>query len=164
MSPTKYTATATRLPQQTGANDHTIHTHQQLEQASSRRPNLTNQPMQCRGARSLVDDSALGRGVVLSRAAASLRSIDTQPHRPGDLSARQHRDGHISSLRRQHPATLSRQPSRKPPHRHAPTRHVHHTHTHTHTHTLHRTPPGLFSSSTPPTHTTPITGRNRFAL
>ena len=36
-------------------------------------------PMQCRGAKSFVDDLGLSRGVVLSRAAASLRSIETKP-------------------------------------------------------------------------------------
>ena len=35
--------------------------------------------MQCRGAKSFVDDLGLSRGVVLSRAAASLRSIETKP-------------------------------------------------------------------------------------
>jgi hypothetical protein len=37
------------------------------------------QPMQCRGAKSFVDDLGLSRGVVLSRAAFSLRSIETKP-------------------------------------------------------------------------------------
>ena len=36
-------------------------------------------PTQRRGAKSLADDPGLGRGVVLSRAAASLRSIETKP-------------------------------------------------------------------------------------
>lgn len=36
-------------------------------------------PMRCGGAKSFVDDLVLGRGVVLSRAATSLRSIETQP-------------------------------------------------------------------------------------
>ena len=36
-------------------------------------------PMRHGGARSFVDDLVLGRGVVLSRAATSLRSIETQP-------------------------------------------------------------------------------------
>ncbi len=35
--------------------------------------------MQCRGAKSFVDDLGLSRGVVLGRAAASLRSIETKP-------------------------------------------------------------------------------------
>ena len=35
--------------------------------------------MQCKGAKSFVDDLGLSRGVVLSRAAASLRSIETKP-------------------------------------------------------------------------------------
>ena len=35
--------------------------------------------MQCRGAKSLVDDLGLSRGVVISRAAFSLRSIETKP-------------------------------------------------------------------------------------
>jgi hypothetical protein len=35
--------------------------------------------MQCRGAKSLVDDLGLSQGVVLSRAAFSLRSIETKP-------------------------------------------------------------------------------------
>ena len=35
--------------------------------------------MQCRGVKSFVDDLVLGRGVVLSRAATSLRSIETKP-------------------------------------------------------------------------------------
>ncbi len=35
--------------------------------------------MQRRGAKSFVDDLGLSRGVVLSRAAASLRSIETKP-------------------------------------------------------------------------------------
>ena len=34
---------------------------------------------QRRGAKSFVDDLGLGRGVVLSRAASSLRSIETKP-------------------------------------------------------------------------------------
>ena len=33
----------------------------------------------CRGAKSFVDDLGLGRGVVLSRAATTLRSIETKP-------------------------------------------------------------------------------------
>jgi hypothetical protein len=37
-------------------------------------------PVQCGGAKSFVDDLGLGRGVVLSRAAASLRSVETQPY------------------------------------------------------------------------------------
>ena len=36
-------------------------------------------PHRCGGAKSFVDDLVLGRGVVLSRAATSLRSIETQP-------------------------------------------------------------------------------------
>ena len=36
-------------------------------------------PMQCRGAKSFVDDLGLSRGVVLSRAATLLRSIETKP-------------------------------------------------------------------------------------
>ncbi len=36
-------------------------------------------PMQCRGVKSFVDDLGLSRGVVLSRAAALLRSIETKP-------------------------------------------------------------------------------------
>jgi hypothetical protein len=36
-------------------------------------------PMQCRGAKSFVDDLGWSRGVVLSRAAALLRSIETKP-------------------------------------------------------------------------------------
>ena len=39
--------------------------------------------MQCRGAKSFVDDLGLSRGVVLSRAAASLRSIETKPFDSG---------------------------------------------------------------------------------
>ena len=35
--------------------------------------------MQCRGAKSFVDDLDLSRGVVLSRAVALLRSIETKP-------------------------------------------------------------------------------------
>lgn len=35
--------------------------------------------MQCSGVKSSVDDLALGRGVVLSRAATTLRSIETKP-------------------------------------------------------------------------------------
>ena len=35
--------------------------------------------MRRRGAKSFVDDLGLSRGVVLSRAAASLRSIETKP-------------------------------------------------------------------------------------
>ena len=34
---------------------------------------------QCGGAKSFVDDLGLSRGVVLSRAAASLRSVETKP-------------------------------------------------------------------------------------
>lgn len=36
-------------------------------------------PMRCRGAKSFVDDLVLSRGVVLSRAATLLRSIETKP-------------------------------------------------------------------------------------
>ena len=36
-------------------------------------------PTQCSGVKSFVDDLALGRGVVLSRAATTLRSIETKP-------------------------------------------------------------------------------------
>ena len=36
-------------------------------------------PMQCGGAKSFVDDLGLSRGVVLGRAAASLRSFETKP-------------------------------------------------------------------------------------
>ena len=35
--------------------------------------------MQCRSAKSFVDDLGLSRGVVLSRAVALLRSIETKP-------------------------------------------------------------------------------------
>ena len=35
--------------------------------------------VQCGGAKSFVDDLGLSRGVVLSRAAASLRSVETKP-------------------------------------------------------------------------------------
>ena len=35
--------------------------------------------MRCRGAKSFVDDLVLSRGVVLSRAATLLRSIETKP-------------------------------------------------------------------------------------
>jgi hypothetical protein len=37
-------------------------------------------PMQCPGAKSLVDDLGYSRGVVLSRAATILRSIETKPY------------------------------------------------------------------------------------
>ena len=36
-------------------------------------------PMRSDGVKSFADDLVLGRGVVLSRAATSLRSIETQP-------------------------------------------------------------------------------------
>ena len=36
-------------------------------------------PMRSGGVKSFADDLVLGRGVVLSRAATSLRSIETQP-------------------------------------------------------------------------------------
>ena len=36
-------------------------------------------PVQCWGAKSLADDLATGQGVVLSRAASTLRSVETQP-------------------------------------------------------------------------------------
>ena len=36
-------------------------------------------PMRRGGAKSFVDDLVLGRGVVISRAATSLRSVETQP-------------------------------------------------------------------------------------
>ena len=55
------------------------------QQGSSRRFNLAGvclsdiHPMQCRGAKSFVDDLGLSRGVVLSRAATLLRSIETKP-------------------------------------------------------------------------------------
>ena len=48
--------------------------------------------MQWRGAKSFADDLVFSQGVVLSRAAASLRSIETKPFRLADLSAI---DGHI---------------------------------------------------------------------
>ena len=38
---------------------------------------------QCEDVKSFVDDLSLGQGVVLSRAASTLRSIETQPFRPG---------------------------------------------------------------------------------
>ena len=50
---------------------------------------------QCRGAKSFVDDLVHGRGVVLSRAATSLRSIETKPF---DWKICPHLDGHISGL------------------------------------------------------------------
>ena len=37
------------------------------------------QPMRRGGVKSFVDDLVLGRGVVISRAATSLRSVETQP-------------------------------------------------------------------------------------
>ena len=40
-----------------------------------------------RGAKSLADDLGMDRGVVPSRAAASLRSAETNPLHPRDLSA-----------------------------------------------------------------------------
>ena len=40
-----------------------------------------------RGAKSLADDLGMDRGVVPSRAAASLRSAETNPFDPRDLSA-----------------------------------------------------------------------------
>ena len=40
-----------------------------------------------RGAKSLADDLGMDRGVVPSRAAASLRSAETNPSDPRDLSA-----------------------------------------------------------------------------
>ena len=49
---------------------------------NGRREQLGHRAHQCWGAESLVDDLALGRGVVISRAAALLRSIETQPYRP----------------------------------------------------------------------------------
>ena len=36
-------------------------------------------PVQCWGAKSLADDLATGQGVVFSRAASTLRSVETQP-------------------------------------------------------------------------------------
>jgi hypothetical protein len=36
-------------------------------------------PCRWRGSKSFVDDLGLGRGVVLSRAATTLRSLETQP-------------------------------------------------------------------------------------
>lgn len=36
-------------------------------------------PMRRGGVKSFVDDLVLGRGVVISRAATSLRSVETQP-------------------------------------------------------------------------------------
>lgn len=41
---------------------------------------------QSRGAKSSVDDLGAGRGVVLSRAATTLRSIETQPSTGGFVS------------------------------------------------------------------------------
>jgi hypothetical protein len=38
---------------------------------------LKDTHLKCRGAKSFVDDLGFGRGVVLSRAAASLRSLET---------------------------------------------------------------------------------------
>ena len=42
--------------------------------------------MQSGGPKSSVDDLCTGRGVVLGRAATTLRSIETQPFRLDDLS------------------------------------------------------------------------------
>ena len=42
--------------------------------------------MQGLGPKSSVDDLCTGQGVVLGRAATTLRSIETQPFRLGDLS------------------------------------------------------------------------------
>lgn len=39
----------------------------------------TSIPVQCRGAKSFADDLGVSRGVVLSRAATILRSIETKP-------------------------------------------------------------------------------------
>ena len=56
------------------------HSNTALSQPGAGRPSRKNtHPMQRRGAKSFVDDLVLSRGVVLSRAAASLRSIETKP-------------------------------------------------------------------------------------
>ena len=53
---------------------------------SSRTPTVASvcrndiNPVRCRGAKSFVDDLAHCRGVVLGRAAAILRSIETKPY------------------------------------------------------------------------------------
>ena len=43
---------------------------------------------QCEGVKSFVDDLSLGQGVVLSRAASTLRSIETQPFDRGFVRIR----------------------------------------------------------------------------
>ena len=48
--------------------------------------------MRCGGAKSFVDDLGLSRGVVLSRAATLLRSIETQPY---DSKICPRLDGHV---------------------------------------------------------------------
>ena len=47
----------------------------------------SSNPMRRGGAKSFVDDLGWSRGVVLSRAATILRSIETQPFRLDDLFA-----------------------------------------------------------------------------
>ena len=90
-------------------------------------------PMRSGGVKSFADDLVLGRGVVLSRAATSLRSIETQP-----LTRRFVRYGRAQSPRSrerggerngEREKLVDRAVARSRRTRHA------HTHTHTHTHT-----------------------------
>ncbi len=50
-----------------------------LDRHASALVRLGIHPTQRSGVKSFVDDLALGRGVVLSRAATTLRSIETKP-------------------------------------------------------------------------------------
>ncbi len=67
-------------------------------------------PVQCRGAKSFVDDLGLSRGVVLSRAAASLRSIETKPFDSGICPLL---DGPILDIDRRLAAVAGRQAGRQ---------------------------------------------------
>jgi hypothetical protein len=50
-----------------------------LRRSKERRCLTGTYHMQCRGAKSFADDLVTGRGVVLSRAASTLRSVETYP-------------------------------------------------------------------------------------
>jgi hypothetical protein len=68
---------------------------------------------QSRGAKSSADDLGAGRGVVFSRAATTLRSIETQPPTGGFVSGRKTADTHHPRLR----MACAHFSLRRPPHR-----------------------------------------------
>ena len=51
----------------------------EMRRRSACRGRSTINHVQCKGAKSFADDLVTGQGVVLSRAASTLRSVETQP-------------------------------------------------------------------------------------